>query len=187
MSTQRPLTNTEVVTLAVFLVSGDGRPADTEDVAVKAHAIAPGRFAWRKYPDQINIEHVRAYLSDAKKAKKGAYLTGTGREGWRLTEAGCAFAQAHVGRAGGAGPSRKHLPPAEERERRRLLASDAFRAFQGGGAAAVAPRQAEAFFRIDDYVVGDSRRRKVGRLVALFDSDPLLGPAVRELSDKVLT
>ena len=46
----------EMVTLAVYRLGGAQRAVDTEDVAVEAHKLAPGRFSWRKYPDQINLE-----------------------------------------------------------------------------------------------------------------------------------
>jgi len=52
------LANHEIVTIAVFLLGGESHAVDTEDIAVKANEIAPGRFSWRKYPDQINIETV---------------------------------------------------------------------------------------------------------------------------------
>lgn len=60
------LTQAELVTVAVYLLGGELRKIDTEDTAMKAHEIAPGRFAWRKYPGQINLELVRVALSDAK-------------------------------------------------------------------------------------------------------------------------
>ena len=62
----------------------------------EANELAPGRFTWRKYKDQINLEVVRVYLSDAKKKAKGAYLIGSGNSGWTLSEAGLAFAREHV-------------------------------------------------------------------------------------------
>ena len=93
---KRGLANHEIVTLAVFLTGGDSKTVDTEDVAVKANELAPGRFTWRKYKDQINIEIVRAFLSDAKKPKYGCLLTGAGKNGWMLTEAGVQFVRQHV-------------------------------------------------------------------------------------------
>jgi hypothetical protein len=74
----KALSNHEIVTLAVYLLGGDSKRIDTEDVAVKANELAPGRFAWRKYPNQINIENVRTFLSDAKKPKNGAYTLSSG-------------------------------------------------------------------------------------------------------------
>ena len=40
----------------MYLLGGETRRVDTEDIAVKANELAPGRFAWKKYPDQINLE-----------------------------------------------------------------------------------------------------------------------------------
>src|SRR5215472_10188888 len=96
-SQHKPLTwnpsQSEVVTLAVYLLGGGQRAIDTEDVAVEAHRLAPGRFTWTKYPDQINLELVRVYLSDAKKPEKGAMLLGSGRTGWRLSQRGLKWAK----------------------------------------------------------------------------------------------
>src|SRR5229473_3213823 len=95
-STSSGFSNHEIVTLAVYLLGGESRHIDTEDIAVKVNEIAPRRFTWRKYPDQINIENVRAFLSDAKKDKNGGFLRGAGKDGWLLTESGAAFAKAGV-------------------------------------------------------------------------------------------
>ena len=83
----------EIVTLAVFLLGGARRPVDTEDVAVRAHELAPDRFAWRKYPEQINLELIRVSLSDAKKPKNGPMVDGSGDTGWSLTPAGLQWAR----------------------------------------------------------------------------------------------
>ncbi|MFZ2068557.1 MAG: hypothetical protein WAV27_21505, partial [Xanthobacteraceae bacterium] len=62
MTAPKPLANHEVVVLATYLAGGRTSYTDTEDIAVKANEIAPGRFAWRKYKEQINIETVRKRL-----------------------------------------------------------------------------------------------------------------------------
>lgn len=59
--------NHEIVAMAALLLGGDARRADTEDIAKRASELAPGRFTWREYTDQINIETILAFLSDAKK------------------------------------------------------------------------------------------------------------------------
>lgn len=74
--TKNALANHEIVTLAVYLLGGDTQRIDVEDVAVKANDLAPQRFTWRKYPNQINLEAVRKRLWDARKSKKGGYLAG---------------------------------------------------------------------------------------------------------------
>jgi hypothetical protein len=55
--------NHELVVLATYLAGGAKAVSDTEDIAVKANELAPGRFTWRKYADQINIDTVRKRLS----------------------------------------------------------------------------------------------------------------------------
>jgi hypothetical protein len=72
-----PLSNIEIVTIAVYLLGGDSKYVDTEDIAFKANELAPGRFTWRKYPEQINIDNIRKRLSDAKSENKGGYLLGS--------------------------------------------------------------------------------------------------------------
>ena len=74
--------NLEIVTLTVYLLGGESNYVDLEDVAIKVNELAPGRFAWKKYPDQINIEHVRTSLSDAKKSENGGYVLGSVDEGF---------------------------------------------------------------------------------------------------------
>ena len=69
-SGDRVLSNHQIVVIAAYLVAGDSKRADTEDIAVKANQIAPGRFSWRKYPRQINIDTVRKRLWDACKPSK---------------------------------------------------------------------------------------------------------------------
>jgi hypothetical protein len=69
-SREKDPANYEIVTVALILFGGGTRSVDTEDIAVKANQIAPGRFAWRKYPDQINIDTVRKRLWDARKDER---------------------------------------------------------------------------------------------------------------------
>lgn len=183
---KRPLANHEVVTLAVYLLGGATRYVDTEDVAIKANEIAPGRYTWRKYPKQVNLEIVRVYLSDAKKVDKGVYLRGSGNEGWTLTEKGLDFAQARMGDLEGATHVRDPVSRREKgqikQERARLIATDAFRKYQEHGAHAVSSQEAASFFRVDAYITGKARERKLTRLLDWFRDDPDLGPAVRDLA-----
>lgn len=83
----------EIVTLAVSLLGGESTFVDTEDAPIKANEIAPQGFTWRKYPEQINIWTITAFLWDAKKSKNGTYLSGSSKEGGMLTENGLSFAR----------------------------------------------------------------------------------------------
>ncbi len=136
MRVAKGLSNREVVTLAVYLLGGASRHIDTEDVAVKANEMAPGRFVWKKYPDQINLELIRVYLSDAKTTEKVGHLLGSGTHGWLLTEKGLAFARRRASDLGGLDLSRQPLSRKErqrlEKERARMLSSEAFAKFKAG-------------------------------------------------------
>ena len=184
------LSNHEIVTLAVYLLGGDAKEVDTEDVAMKANELSPARFTWRKYPGQIDLEIIRVYLSDAKKKKNGCYLSGTGSSGWLLTEAGLTFARKNADSAGiGAVPARR-LNNDERRRRRveqaRFAASDACQQYLAGARAQVSRHAAESAFRLNAYVVGDARQRKVQRIVNVLGDDAEVGEAVRFLARIVL-
>ncbi|RYD85439.1 MAG: hypothetical protein EOP84_02470, partial [Verrucomicrobiaceae bacterium] len=86
----------ELVALAAYLAGADRKTVDTEDIAVKANEIAPGRFSWRKYKDQIDLDLIYKHLWDLTKEDKGAMVTGSKKAGWLLTPAGAAFGEREV-------------------------------------------------------------------------------------------
>lgn len=185
MTTQ--VTAPEVVALALFVLGGASTVVDTEDVAVQAHAIAPGRFSWRKFPDQINLELVRVALSDARKRENGALVSGKGKSGWSLTPAGQRWCESRADvllsrdltknredrRAGSIDEQRW------QRERARVVTSPAWSQWQITGAAGQVSRDAaHDLFRIDRYVVGRARELKVNRLREMFEADSELRPFI---------
>jgi len=183
----KAMSNHEIVTLAVFLSGGDSKPVDTEDVAVKANELAPGRFTWRKYADQINIDTVRKRLWDATKPEKGGYLFGSEKKGWLLTPVGLAFAKDKA--SNHANLSRKPANQSERAwmrsEKLRMIAAPAFDKICNGEADKVTEQEAEAFFRLDSYVTGKAREQKLLRARNVFGDDPELGEAIKVLETKV--
>jgi hypothetical protein len=183
---EKQLSNQGLVTIAVFLLGGVSAPVDTEDIAIKANELAPGRFSWRRHKDQINIETVRKRLWDAKRS---ATLAGSEKTGWTLTQQGLQFARRRLPSLGFKAPAQARLSLKERQwraaERRRLLGSEAFEHFRKNGNEGVQQREAEAFFRLDDYVVGDLRERKIVRIIAAFADDAELGEAVMRWTPKV--
>ena len=61
--------NRQILTIAVGNLGGHEQAVHTEDVALEVGKLAPGRFAWRKYPDRIDINVVLQGLGDARKSE----------------------------------------------------------------------------------------------------------------------
>ena len=179
----RRLSNTELVTLAVYLLGGEKRFVDTEDIAFKAHELSPGRFSWRKYPEQINLELIRVRLSEAKSADHGGFLRGTQRRGWTLTPAGLQWAikvaedldsitaaPPETRDRGGSVDSQRL-----DRERARIRATVAWRKWHEN-AESISRNDADAVFRLDSYADAELRIAKIERLEKLFvDDEEYLG------------
>ena len=180
--------NVEVVALAAFLLGAGQHPVDTEDVAMKAAELAPGRFSWRKYPEQVNLEWVRVRLSEGKGGEYG-WLDGTGQEGWTLTPKGLKWAQKAaqtlLGRKLNSHRESSGLGAVDERRKRRdrvrILGTSAWRSWQEQREA-ITEREARDVFRIDDYSVGRMRHMKVTRLASLFEGDSEIEPFLSYLA-----
>src|ERR1700722_20598334 len=176
----------EIVAVAAYLVGGDRKPVDTEDIAMKANEIAPGRFSWRKYPNQIDLELIYKHLWDLTKEDKGAYVTGSKNDGWLLTLAGASFAASSVEKLNNLEPVREKRPKTEEnwikRERTRIQGETAYTKILDGRESEVTHAEAEKFFRLADYVVGPARTRKIQQAENDFREDLRLGPIVRKVA-----
>jgi hypothetical protein len=183
------LNNQDIVVLAVYAVGGADRYADTEDVAIEAAKIAPGRFSWRKYKDQINIDTVRKRLWDAAKNKDGPLLLGSEKEGWLLTDAGLEFAKANAGRVTSEDLQRTRQSQREQtwttRERARMANEAAFQKWKSGEFETITSVEAERLFRIDDYVIGKARASRLKRALDTFTNDPVLGEAIKDIAQLV--
>lgn len=179
--------NIELATIALYLLGGDARAQDTEDIAIRLRELDEKRFSWRKYPDQVNLELVRVALSDAKKPDNGGYVAGSGSEGWLLTTLGFQFAKNAA--IADFGP-RQRLPHPRDRnwqnrERVRMISTSAYERFRAGTLESVTPQMAASFFHLDDYVRGDAREKKVSRLLVAFSDDPELGDAVKAIARRL--
>jgi hypothetical protein len=175
----------EIVTITLYLLGGQTRSIDTEDIALRAAELAPGRFAWRKYPQHIDLQAVRFALENAKRPHCG-YVIGTGNEGWMLTETGAYFASKNADQLQTAVSGGQRETQADRkwrrRERSRMLNSAAFAKYSAGRVNEITPQEAAAFFRVDEYVTGQLRERKITRLLSAFQDDSEFGPAVRAIA-----
>ena len=180
------LPQSDIVAVAAYLAGADRRHTDTEDIAVKADEIAPGRFSWRKYKSQIDLELIYKHLWDLTKPDKVQYVTGSKNDGWLLTLEGTSFAERTLEKLKDLEPARERRPKKEEnwmkRERARMLGEPAFLKVRDGRTAELTQSEAERFFRLDDYVIGSARARKIQQAENAFHDDPELGPALSKIS-----
>ena len=98
----KKLTQYEVVTLVLASLGGADRSVHTEEIAERAHSVAPDMFSWQMpqfrsqpWPDKLIV---RWALVDARKTAHGSLVDGQcksdlSKDGWSLTETGAAFAQ----------------------------------------------------------------------------------------------
>jgi hypothetical protein len=180
------LANHQLVVVAAYLAGAQANSADTEDIAVKVNELAPGRFSWRKYKEQINIDTVRKRLWDATKTEKGAYLIGTEKAGWRLTKAGFDFARKHVRSGPLKQPPKARASQAERtaqnREIKRMLGEEAFQKIIENRHTEITKSNAERFFRLDDYVTGKARTAKIERFRIIASANKQVLRAIDILS-----
>jgi hypothetical protein len=140
------LSQVEVLTYVVAELGGVDRAVHLEEVAVKAHRIAPGAFRWdlEKYATLVDKDKVRASLTDAEKPKYGSLVRAVGvtKRGvskhtdlWRLSSGGAAWLldnkkriQAVLG-----GPTPGLTRAQVTRLRRRLMSSSLYHEYRVTG------------------------------------------------------
>lgn len=191
MAKRIDLSKREVVVVALHLLGGATRNIDTEHVAMKAFELAPGMFSWKHFPDQVDKDLVRVLLFDARKPEFGAHVTGRVSQGWMLTEAGCEIADTAVKRLEVAAvPDRRQSREDARRvgqERQRLESTDACQKVRSGQAEAVSEREAEVFFRLNAYITGESRDRKLDQIANMFMDDEEMSRVIRLVRGRVPT
>lgn len=176
------------MTLAVYLLGGRDRFVDTEDVAMKTHELSPGRFSWRKYPEQINLELVRVRLSEAKSEAHGALIRGSTPRGWTLTAKGLEWASSvsvdpamlepdlrSARMRGGSVDAQR-----SDRERARIVACSAWAKWPHQ-ANEISPREAQEVFRIDSYATDELQLTKIDRLRKRLSGDPVVTEFIEHL------
>lgn len=179
------LPNDKLVVLAAFVAGAAKGLVDTEDIAVRANELAPGKFSWRKYPEQINIEAVRKRLYDAAKVSKGSLVTGSEKGGWLLTETGVAFASQHTDLLSRGLDFNPRLSARERtwqtHERARMMKEPAYAKWLAGNQSTISQQEAERFFAVDDYLKGIARQSRLQRVRDIFRGDRDLNGAILEI------
>ena len=63
-----------------------------------------------------------------------------------------------------------------------MMSEPAFQKFTSGATREITSVEAERFFRVDDYVIGDARKNKILRTKAAFRTDTDLKPAIDHIA-----
>ena len=66
-----------------------------------------------------------------------------------------------------------------------MLSTKAYEKICDNNTDAITIPEAEAFFRIDDYVKGEIRRQKIERIITTFNDDPDLSSVIQILAERV--
>ena len=178
----------ETVVLAVYLLGGERQFVDVEDIAAAANNLAPGRFTWKRYSDQIDMASVRRSLMAAAKPENGNLVTGSMVAGWALTERGTDFATNHEEYHRGNELLVTGLGEEEQRflvwQRKRIQAHPAFKKITESLGQEVTTREAESFFLLDPHASLAERQEKIKEYMRRFGRDPEIGPVVSLIARK---
>lgn len=167
------LRTVDYVIASLFRLGGSTRPVDIEDVAFECFKIAPHRFRWRKYADQIDIAQVRDGLSDARKPANGVLVVGDRKQGWSLTQAGIKWAT-HLPELveGQGGSARIRLDvPVRAAEKQRVLASKALAKALSGATDQVTAQEFRELLRVDRYVTAEKYQQRLSIVLEAFADD----------------
>ncbi len=184
----KDIPNADLVALAVYLLGGERRKVALEDIAVTAGNLAPGRFSWQKYPDQIDINLVRECLPTATGQENGNLVSGSFEEGWVLTEKGVRLSREHENRLPNQARLSGRMTEEEMRfypwQKRRIQAHPTYKKVVSGLSDTVSAEEAKKFFLLDRKSDISTRRQKIGFLMRSFEHDPVIGPVITVLARK---
>ncbi|MBI5840853.1 MAG: hypothetical protein HZB19_12190 [Chloroflexi bacterium] len=164
MKIHNELSNSEIVTLAIYLLGGTIAPIELEDAAVKAFALAPKKFSWKKYEDQIDLRIVHYSLQTAVKPNVG-YLKGDSKHGYMLTQIGLKWAEKFDETKQLSTTSRKlSLSDLIQKEQIRLKNASAYKKYMSGDKEKITVMDFREFTRVNDYFPEDIRRQRYAKI-----------------------
>ncbi|MCY4147253.1 MAG: hypothetical protein OXE95_05110 [Chloroflexi bacterium] len=177
--TQAPIR--QLVTIAIGNLGGHDQAVHTEDVALEADRLAPGRFAWRKYPERIDINVVLQGLGDARRSRYDAHVAGSNVKGWMLTAEGqiwikCLVTIASSELAGLVSDARGSLIAGQRIESHRLAATEACELFSSGKQEKITRKHFFDFLRINEYFSDRARRRRINLVASSVSGHEALEP-----------
>jgi hypothetical protein len=168
---QNKLTNPEIVVVAVARLGGDAESIDTEDIAIEAYNIAPGKFGWRKYPERIDLDQVRRALSSSASAKP-PLLSGDVRRGWMLSKHGLNWIENNMREVPALESYRRgSVSDAIEMERSRLRETRAWQKYKSQATDQINLNDFFEFVRINEYFSEAKRHERCNIVARAVEND----------------
>jgi hypothetical protein len=182
------LVNHQIVVIALSQIGGDSNFIDTEDIAIRVNQIAPGRFNWKKYPENIDLKIVSVSLFDARKPRLGGLVVGDTKIGWMLTPDGLKW----IDSLGitledfSIKPNyRKDSTLSNlEEEKLRLKSTTAYKLFHNDELENATLQDAYNFLRINEYYQVNSRKKRFLIVENAVSNDQDLSNIWKSLKDK---
>jgi hypothetical protein len=164
MDLHEELSNVEILTLVIYWLGGAVTSVDLEDAAVEAFNLAPKKFSWIKYADQIDLRIVQYAIRDACKSDIN-YLKGTSKHGYMLTELGFEWAKKFDEKKQLSTASRK-MSPSDliDKEIMRLQATRAYQRFIAGDKDKITIMDFREFTRVNDYFPEHIRKQRYSKI-----------------------
>ena len=190
------IAKSDIFVWALFRLGGASEFVDVEEVYVAAFELAPLQFCWRTRRDLPDLKKCSKALRDAEARTPPLLAKSSDRykrqltpEGFRWIEQNQDRLEAGLEKGASPRPVRNTQKTsdirAKEREKERLLGTAALEKFASGHASKITAKEAEAFFRLNDYITGSARAAKIQRAVHMFDDDADLAEVVRAVAERV--
>lgn len=178
------LSNLQIVVIAVARLGGDSQSVHTEDVAIEAASLAPGRFTWRKYPERIDLELVRRSLARVAE-KDPPLLVGSVRRGWMLSKHGIRWIEKNATNLPTlVGYRRGSIANAIDMERVRLRETRAWQKYKAGSLDEINLNDLFEFVRMNEYFSDVKRRERLNIVANAVDGDVKLAKLWQFLTEK---
>ena len=162
---ENTMSNVHLVTIVVANLGGHEKYIHSEDIAIHADRLAPGKFTWRKYPEYIDLQVVNQALQDARRERNGGLVLGKSLTGWMLSPAGIKWissldveGQEITDQL--AGYRRGSLQMSQEIESNRLRNTEAFKSYEEDKGVEITLNDFYKFARINEYFPSKTRQRR---------------------------
>ena len=179
------LSNQEIVTITLYELGKGVRSFDLEEIAKKADELAPGRFRWRNNPEMISDSNVWDALSNAR--KKNYILEKTAK--YLLTETGILFAKKNLSKVKKYDQTKSRIRGIDkeiyENTKNRLISTEAYQKAKNNKENEIHIKEANQFFRVNDYMTISQKKEKVQKIKNLFINDKEFKQVIDRIANQI--